>query len=96
MARAAKSKPRLGVSAAQADHVGTAEFRAQLAKYLERARAGRAVVIQERGRDAYVLVRFDDARGEASQPFGCMRARTEYAEGAIVSGAETWSPGKMP
>jgi prevent-host-death family protein len=80
--------------AAHAEHVGTAEFRAHLAKYLESARSGRPVVIQERGKDAYVLVRFEEAG--ARRPFGCMSGRTEYAEGAIVNASEKWAPGDMP
>ncbi len=76
-----------------AERVGTAKFRARLASYLKQARSGRPVVIQERGRDAYVLMRLDQPPAHV---FGCMRDRTEYEEGAVVNAAEAWSAGTLP
>jgi hypothetical protein len=80
-------------SVAHAEHVGTTEFRGNLAKYLKQASAGRPVIIQERGRDAYILLKFED---EPPSIFGCMRERTEYVSGTIVNAVESWSPGLMP
>lgn len=79
---------------AHSDRIGTAEFRGNLAKYLKQARSGRPVVIQERGRSRYLLLRFDQ---EAAPPiFGCMRERTGYTRGAVVHATEPWSPGSLP
>lgn len=80
---------------AHAERVGAAEFRGNLAKYLNRAKAGRPVIIQERGKSAYILVRFED--DEAAPAFGCMRERTECAAGAVVNATrESWSAGGLP
>lgn len=78
---------------AHAEHVGTTEFRANLAKYLKRASAGQPIIIQERGRSAYILSKFED---EPPSIFGCMKERTEYIRGTIVYADESWSPGAMP
>ena len=94
MARTKAPRSRSPVAAAHAERVGTAEFRAHLAKYLERAKSGRTVIIQERGRNAYVLLRFED--GGRPPPFGCMRGRIEYTSGAVVGGSEQWAAGEMP
>jgi len=79
---------------AHAERVGAAEFRGNLAKYLKRARSGTPIIIQERGRSAYVLLRFEQ---EASPTvFGCMRERTEYGQSAVVNADEPWPSGVMP
>jgi prevent-host-death family protein len=91
MKRAAK----VPISTSQAERVGSAEFRGNLAKYLKRAKSGRPVIIQERGRSAYVLVRFEEE--DAAPAFGCMRERTEYAAGTVLNATrESWSAGGMP
>ncbi|MGQ0504244.1 MAG: type II toxin-antitoxin system Phd/YefM family antitoxin [Myxococcaceae bacterium] len=77
-----------------AERVGTAEFRAHLAKYLRSARGGRAVVIEERGHGAYLLTRLEEPT--RSTILGCMRDRTEYSSGTVVNAGETWSPRPAP
>jgi antitoxin (DNA-binding transcriptional repressor) of toxin-antitoxin stability system len=77
-----------------ANIVGVTEFRGNLAKYLKSAKAGRAVVVLERGERAYVLRRI-----EAEPPqriFGCMRERTEMAAKAVVGASEHWSAAELP
>lgn len=76
------------------EHVGTADFRKKLAKYLKHSEAGGIVVIRDRGRDAYVLTKLDAPSNPSG--FGCMRERTEYQEDAVVNATEAWRPGKMP
>lgn len=75
-----------------AEHVGAAEFRGNLAKYLRQAESGRPVIIQGRGRSAYVLLKLEEEEVPASV-FGCMRGRTEYTAGTVVNSTEDWSPG---
>lgn len=82
------------VSTAHATRIGTAEFRRHLAKYLEAANAGRPVVIQGRGRNAYLLLKVEDER--PASVFGCMRERTDYAAGTVVNATEEWKSGEMP
>lgn len=94
MSRGAKGKKKTRASVAHAERVGTAEFRGNLAKYLKQASAGRPVIIQERGRSAYVLAKLDDE--PRPSVFGCMSDRTEYVAGTVVNAAERWSPGVMP
>jgi antitoxin (DNA-binding transcriptional repressor) of toxin-antitoxin stability system len=95
MSRTAKKDPLVRVPTSHAERVGAAELRGNLAKYLRHAKAGRAVIIQERGRTAYVLVRF--AEEPAASVFGCMRERTTYTRGAVVNAAPSeWGPGEMP
>lgn len=89
-----KAKSKAPVSTSHAERVGTAEFRGNLATYLKQAKSGRPVIIQERGRSAYVLLKFEE--GASTSAFGCMRERTRYMPGAVVNAAEPWSPGAMP
>lgn len=92
MKSAAKTSRK--ISPAHARSVGASELRGNLAKYLKLAKAGTTVIIQERGRNAYVLLRFED---DAERPaFGCLRERTEYVSGAVVSAREDWRPGELP
>lgn len=94
MSNAVKTPSKARISTSHAERVGAAEFRGNLAKYLKQAKSGRPVIIQERGRSAYVLLKFEE---EASMlAFGCMRERTEYTAGAIVNADEPWAPGAMP
>lgn len=93
MSRKSKAKParrRAGPSEA----VGTAEFRANLAKYLKQASTGRPVLVQERGRSAYVLSRLEEEPPPSI--VGCMRERTDYSAGAVVNAREQWRAGEMP
>lgn len=92
MSAKARSKPR--TSTPHAIRVGSAELRGNLAKYLKQARSGRPIIIQERGRSAYVLLKFEEE--PAASTFGCMRERTDYTRGAVVNAAESWSAGTMP
>ena len=85
---------RSSKSSATAERVGAAEFRTNLAKYLKLARSGRKVIIQQRGRNAFVLTRFEE--GAPTTVLGCMRDRTQCAEGAVINARETWSAGEMP
>jgi prevent-host-death family protein len=85
---------RHSAATATAERVGTAEFRGNLAKYLSQARSGRPVVVQERGRDAYVLIKFEQ-EGE-TPPFGCVADRTDYARGVVLGTDETWRAGSLP
>lgn len=78
----------------RAEHVGAAEFRGNLAKYLRQAQSGRPVIIQERGRSAYVLLKLEE--DVPASVFGCMRERTEYTAGTVVHSTEDWSPGAIP
>lgn len=94
MSRVAKRKTKPRLSVVHAERVGAAEFRGNLAKYLKQASAGRPVIIQERGRSAYVLVKLEDESPPSI--FGCMSERTEYVVGTVVNAAERWSPGAMP
>lgn len=94
MRRTAKARSKARISTSHADRVGTAEFRGNLAKYLKQAESGRPIIIQEHGRSAYVLLKFEE--GASTSAFGCMRERTEYASGAVVNADEPWSPGDMP
>ena len=88
-------KPRrLGAATATAERVGTAEFRGNLAKYLKQARAGRPVIVQERGRDAYVLIRLEED-GE-TPPFGCLAGRTDYTRGVVLGAEEPWRAAELP
>jgi len=77
-----------------AERVGTAELRGNLAKHLRAVGAGRALVIQDRGRDAYLLSKLADE--SPPSVFGCMRDRTDHGAAAVVNAAEPWSPGVMP
>jgi prevent-host-death family protein len=92
-ARLGKPK-RLGATTTTAERVGTAEFRGNLAKYLKQARAGRPVIVQGRGRDAYVLIRLEED-GEPP-PFGCLADRTDYAREGVLGAEERWRAGKLP
>jgi prevent-host-death family protein len=94
MTTTGKWRARRAAATLSAERVGTAEFRGNLAKYLKQARAGRPVIIQERGRDAYVLVKLEDEG--AAQPFGCLAARTEYTSGVVLNAEESWRPGAVP
>lgn len=91
----AKAGAKVRVSTSHAQRVGAAEFRGNLAKYLKQAKSGTPVIIQERGRSAYVLLKFEE-EGAATSAFGCMRERTEYTTGTVVNAAEPWSPGALP
>lgn len=93
MSRATRAKPTRR-RAGHSEAVGTAEFRANLAKYLKQARTGRPVLVQERGRSAYVLSSLEDE--PPSSIVGCMRERTEYFTGAVVNAGEQWRAGDMP
>ncbi len=88
-----KAPSKSAFSTARAARVGVRAFRGNLAKYLKEAKAGRPIIVQERGRSAYVLLKFEEAPMPA---FGCMRERTEYSAGAVVNADEPWPPGKMP
>lgn len=102
MGRAAKDRGQPGQtrltkvarSAADAERVGIAELRGNLAKYLKQAKAGRVVIIQERGRSAYVLASF--AAAAPASVLGCMRSRTEYTSGALIGATEDWDAGSLP
>jgi prevent-host-death family protein len=94
MSRAATPKRKPRPSVAYAERVGVAEFRGNLAKYLKQASAGRPVIIQERGRGAYVLLELEDE--PAPSIFGCMKDRTAYVASAVVNAAERWPSGAMP
>lgn len=76
-----------------AESVGVAELRANLAKYLKLAASGRAVIVRERGRPAFVLTRYQEPDEGI---FGCMKDRIRYTEGTVLNANETWSPGDMP
>jgi prevent-host-death family protein len=76
------------------ERVGAAEFRTNLAKYLKLARSGRQVIIQQWGRNAFVLTRLEE--GAPTTVFGCMRDRTQCAEDAVVGARETWPAGELP
>ncbi len=93
MSRIATSKLRRKPSD-RAERVGTAEFRRNLATYLKRADTGVPVIIQDRGRDAYLLSRIEDE--ERDSVVGGMRERTEYTPGTVVNALERWRPGEMP
>ncbi len=102
MVRAAKVPRQPGLtpltkvasSAAGAERVGITELRGNLAKYLKQAKAGRVVIIQERGRSAYVLASF--AAAAPASVLGCMRSRTEYTSGATLGATEDWDAGSLP
>ena len=89
-----KGKGSPSTPAARSARVGIAEFRGNLATYLERARSGQPIIIQERGRNAYVLSSFVETAPATT--FGCMRTRTEYLAGSIVNARESWAAGEMP
>ena len=89
MARAVKTKISKGTTS-----VGASELRGNLAKYLKLVKGGTPVIIQERGRNAYVLSRFEDEAKPSI--FGCMRDRTEYVSGAILNADEEWTAGELP
>lgn len=93
MKRTGKAEPSRR-STAHSEAVGTAEFRANLAKYLKQASAGRPVLVQERGRSAYVLSRLESELPPSI--VGCMRERTQYSAGAVVNASEQWRAGDMP
>jgi hypothetical protein len=78
---------------ARAVRVGAAEFRGNLAKYLNQAESGRAV-IEGRNRSACVLLKLEE--DVSASVFGCMRDRTEYSAGTVFRSAEEWSPGAIP
>jgi prevent-host-death family protein len=94
MTRSARAKFARRHLPGPSEAVGTAEFRANLAKYLRQARTGRPVLIQERGRSAYVLSRLDEV--PPSSIVGCMRERTECSSGVVVNAREQWRAGDMP
>lgn len=94
MTNSAKTQSWPRVAMSHAERVGSAKFRGNLAKYLKQVKSGRPVVIEERGRSAYVLLKFEEE--ESTSVFGCMRERTDYAAGTVVNAAEPWSPGAMP
>jgi len=84
----AKALPRI--------EVGVAELRRELARYLRAAEAGREIVIQDRGRDAFVLRRYEPERDPKGIGFGCMRDQTEYTAGTIWNADEAWAAGELP
>jgi Antitoxin Phd_YefM, type II toxin-antitoxin system len=88
----AAHSPRTSV--ARATQVGVADFRGNLAKYLKDAKAGRPIVVLERGKKAYVLQRFDET--PLPSVWGGMHARTEYVQGEVVNACESWPSGRMP
>lgn len=90
----ARAASRVAVPSSHAQRVGTSELRGNLAKYLKLAKAGTTVIIQERGRNAYVLLRMEDEA--VPDAFGCMRDRTEYVPGAVVGAVEPWRAGRIP
>src|SRR5215468_8536528 len=94
MRRSTKASTKNVIDESYAECVGTAEFRGNLAKYLKRAQSGRPVIIQDRGRRAYVLLKLEEA--PRAPMFGCMRERTEYVRGTIVNAEESWSAPRMP
>lgn len=94
-----KTKPArtatASVSTVHAEHVGTAEFRGNLAKYLRQAKAGRPVVVQERGKNAYVLLKFEEQAPPSV--FGCMRDHTDLGDDAVLNAsASIWRQNKLP
>lgn len=93
MNRSAKSKPARRRQVKDSESVGTAEFRAKLAKYFQQANAGRPVIIRERARSAYVLSRLEEVPPPSI--VGCMRERTELS-GDVVNANEPWRPGDLP
>ena len=90
----ATSRSKAHPKPARAAPVGTTELRGNLARFLKQARSGTPVIIKERGRKAYVLSRFEEPAAPAA--FGCLRERTRYAAGAVVSARESWPAGKLP
>jgi len=88
------SKPKTKKNTTRARRVGVAELRGNLATYLRAAKAGQPILIQERGRSAYVLTRFEEE--PLPSVFGCMRDRTDYVAGAVVNAGEEWPSGRMP
>ena len=94
MGRVTKPKPTHRQPVGASDAVGTAELRANLAKYLARASAGRPVIIQDRGRRAFIISKLEEEAPRSV--FGCMRERTEYVAGAVVNAGEPWRAGAMP
>jgi antitoxin (DNA-binding transcriptional repressor) of toxin-antitoxin stability system len=94
MSRSSRYTKRASGPLVFAESVGSAEFRANLAKYLKQARSGRPVIIRERGKSSFLLSRLDD--DGADTVLGCMRDRTEYVRGAVVNARETWSGGGLP
>jgi prevent-host-death family protein len=94
MSRAANSARKRARSLTHAERVGAAEFRANLAKYLKQAEAGRPVIVQDRGRGACLVSRFDEEPPPSI--LGSMSSRTEYVAGSVVDAGETWAGGEMP
>lgn len=90
----AKARSKARTSKSHAARVGATEFRGNLAKFLKQAKSGRPVIIQERGRSEYVLLKFEE--GASPSVFGCMRERTGYTPGAVVNADEPWAPGDLP
>lgn len=83
-----------GTSTVNAERVGSAEFRGNLAKYLRQAKSGRPVIVQERGKSAYLLLKFEEP--ESPSVFGCMRQQTEYVAGSIYNADEKiWRKDKL-
>ncbi|MGH7283403.1 MAG: hypothetical protein ACRELY_17890 [Polyangiaceae bacterium] len=77
----------------KAEHVGTADFRANLAKYLRRVKLGRVLVVQERGKDSFMISKIEPL---ADSGRGCMKDRTTYEPGAILNAEEDWTPPDFP
>ena len=75
------------------ESVGIAELRANLAKYLKQASAGRPIIVRERGRPTWILTRYQERQEDV---FGCMKERTRYEQGTVLNADESWLPGKMP
>jgi len=73
---------------------GSAELRANLAKYLKLVKGGRPLIVQERGKSAYVLLKYEEQPPESV--LGCLRDRTEYVRGTVVNAKEAWSAGELP
>jgi len=82
------------LSLAHATRVGSAELRANLAKYLKLVKGGRPLIVQERGKSAYVLLKYEEQPPESV--LGCLRDRTEYVRGTVVNAKEAWSAGELP
>jgi prevent-host-death family protein len=91
---ASKAKATAKCIGAVKTKVSAAEFRKHVRKYLKAASTGHDVIIQERGRSAYVLRRLETK--ERPSIFGCMREFTQCEAGVVWNATEEWGASELP
>jgi hypothetical protein len=65
-----------------------------MAGYLKLAESGRQIIILQRGKGTFMLVKVEE--DAPSSVFGCMQDRTQLQAGAVLNAQEDWRAGSLP